>query len=125
MTKQLICLRSDTQNLTTTTFLWYQKETLSLCLDCYLSFLRATRKNFSREGSYFRIGKMGRSSTLLQEGDFNYPVNTPNVEYEKNGNELIKYKKLLRHNEKHPYVSECIDNGYIWGEDTVRGGEPL
>ena len=28
---------------------------------------------------------------------------------------------MLTHNDKHPYVSECVDNSYIWGEDTVRG----
>ena len=44
------------------------------------------------------------------------PIDTPVSEYE-----TAKYKKLLTHNDKHPYVSDCVNNGYIWGEDTVRG----
>jgi len=90
-----------------------------------LRFSTGKPKEFFSGRIVFPYWKNGKVVYFAARGDFNYPINTPNVEYEKNGESLIKYKKLLRHNEKHPYVSECIDNGYIWGEDTVKGGEPL
>jgi len=34
--------------------------------------------------------------------------------------ERAKYKKLLVHNDKHPYVDSCISNEWFWGEDAVR-----
>ena len=34
----------------------------------------------------------------------------------------MKYKKLLVHNDKHPYVSEQVDNRYFYGEDSVKPG---
>jgi DNA primase len=90
-----------------------------------LKFSTGNTKEFFSGRIVFPYWKNGKVVYFVARGDFSSPINTPNVAYEKNGNELIKYKKLLRHNEKHPYVSECIDNGYIWGEDTVRGAEPL
>lgn len=30
-----------------------------------------------------------------------------------------KYKKLLVHNAKHPYVAECVQNKYLFGEDNL------
>lgn len=86
-----------------------------------LRFSNGSTKEFFSGRIVFPYWKNGKVAYFAARGDFDLPVNTPNVKYEKNGEELIKYKKLLRHNEKHPYVSECIDNGYIWGEDTVRG----
>ena len=35
--------------------------------------------------------------------------------------EKAKYKKLLLHSDKHPFVSKTIANDYLFGEDTVRG----
>jgi len=86
-----------------------------------LKFSTGSPKEFFSGRIVFPYWKNGKVVYFAARGDFNYPINTPNVAYEKNGESLIKYKKLLRRNEKHPYVSECIDNGYIWGEDTVRG----
>lgn len=37
----------------------------------------------------------------------------------------MKYKKLLVHNESHPYVSEQVDNRYFYGEDSVMPGGDL
>ncbi|MFW6016824.1 MAG: CHC2 zinc finger domain-containing protein, partial [bacterium] len=37
-------------------------------------------------------------------------------EYEK-----AKYRKLTTHSDKHPYVSETVENSYFYGEDTIRG----
>lgn len=65
----------------------------------------------------------GKVVNFAARGDFADPVNTPDNQYEKNGNTIIKYKKLLTHNEKHPYVSEYINNGYIWGEDSIKGNK--
>ena len=44
---------------------------------------------------------------------------TPAVEREKG----MKYKKLLVHNEKHEYVSPCVQNSYFYGEDSLRGAD--
>lgn len=64
----------------------------------------------------------GKVVNFAARGDFDAPINTPNIDYEKrNGKEIIKYKKLLTHNEKHPYVSEYVNNRYVWGEDTLKG----
>jgi DNA primase len=48
---------------------------------------------------------------------------TPNVHWEKG-----KYKKLLTHSEKHPYVSEAVSNRYFFGEHALgqaRDGDLL
>lgn len=37
----------------------------------------------------------------------------------------MKYKKLLVHNDKHPYVSEQVRNSYFYAEDAARGAETL
>ena len=37
----------------------------------------------------------------------------------------MKYKKLLVHSEKHPYVSPTVTNEFFYGEDTARGAEML
>ena len=42
---------------------------------------------------------------------------TPTPEHEKG----MKYKKLLVHNERHEYVSRCVQNSYFYGEDSLRG----
>ena len=64
----------------------------------------------------------GKVVNFAARGDFNAPINTANKPWEKNEKgELIKYRKLYTHNEKHSYVAKCVNNGYIWGEDTVRG----
>ena len=39
--------------------------------------------------------------------------------------ERSKYKKLLTHSERHPYVSEALKNDTFWGEDSVRGAEEV
>lgn len=36
-----------------------------------------------------------------------------------------KYKKLLTHNEKHPYVSPCVENHWFYNEDDSRGSLKL
>lgn len=41
---------------------------------------------------------------------------TPVIEREKG----MKYKKLLVHNERHEYVSRCVQNSYFYGEDSLR-----
>ena len=41
---------------------------------------------------------------------------TPENDYE-----LGKYKKLLVHSQKHPYVRECIDNSDFYNEDCLSG----
>src|SRR5665647_2372633 len=86
-----------------------------------LWFSNSSTKEFFSGRIVFPYWKNGKVVYYAARGDFSSPVNTPNAAYEKNGDKIIKYKKLLRHNEKHPYVSECIDNGYLWGEDTIRG----
>lgn len=35
--------------------------------------------------------------------------------------EDVKYKKLLVHSDKHPYVSEAVQNAFFFGEDEVIG----
>lgn len=63
----------------------------------------------------------GKVVNFAARGDFDAPIKTPNNPYEKRDNgEIIKYKKLLTHNEKHPYVSEFVNNSYIWGADTLK-----
>lgn len=47
---------------------------------------------------------------------------SPQWEKERGG---MKYKKLLVHNEKHPYVSEQVRNNYFYGEDVARGADTL
>lgn len=42
-------------------------------------------------------------------------LGTPKTKYE-----TSKYKKLLTHSDKHPYVSECVNNRFIFGEDSIR-----
>ena len=37
----------------------------------------------------------------------------------------MKYKKLLVHNDKHPYVSEQVVNRFFYGEDSVKPGGDL
>lgn len=39
--------------------------------------------------------------------------------------EQAKYKKLLTHSEKHPYVSELLGNDHFYNEDAARGAEEL
>lgn len=46
---------------------------------------------------------------------------TPDNEYERGR----KYKKLLTHKEKHPYVSPTVRNDTFYGEDTIRGAEEI
>lgn len=41
---------------------------------------------------------------------------TPENDYEK-----AKYKKLLVHSQKHPYVRDCIDNSVLYNEDCLSG----
>lgn len=67
---------------------------------------------------YWVNGKVVAFAARGDEGkpEDNAVLHTPNNDYER-----AKYKKLLVYNEKHPYVSKCVNNRYIWGEDTVRG----
>jgi len=65
----------------------------------------------------------GKVVNFAARGDFTDPINTPDSQYEKNGNDIIKYKKLLTHNEKHPYVASCVNNSYLFGEDTLKGND--
>lgn len=37
----------------------------------------------------------------------------------------MKYKKLLVHGDKHPYVSPVVTNEYFYGEDSTRGATDL
>lgn len=37
----------------------------------------------------------------------------------------MKYKKLLVHNDKHPYVSEHVRNNFFYGEDAARGSDTI
>ena len=37
--------------------------------------------------------------------------------------EQAKYKKLLTHSDKHPYVSKLVANDFFYNEDAVRGSE--
>ena len=48
-------------------------------------------------------------------------IHTPDNKYEKRKGEFIKYKKLLTPNEKHPWVSDHVQN-IIAGADSLRGG---
>lgn len=36
-----------------------------------------------------------------------------------------KYKKLLTHSEKHPYVSQAVQNAYFYGEDEAIGAKEI
>lgn len=65
----------------------------------------------------------GKVVNFAARGDFADPINTPDSKYEKNGDTIIKYKKLLTCNEKHPYVAECVNNSYLFGEDTLKGND--
>lgn len=47
---------------------------------------------------------------------------SPQWEKERGG---MKYKKMLVHNDKHPYVSEQVRNHYFYGEDVARGADTL
>ena len=44
---------------------------------------------------------------------------TPEYERKKG----MKYKKLLVHNERHEYVNPCVQNSYLYGEDSLRGAD--
>lgn len=39
--------------------------------------------------------------------------------------EQAKYKKLLTHSDKHPYVSKLVANDFFYNEDAVRGAEEV
>jgi DNA primase catalytic core len=39
--------------------------------------------------------------------------------------EQAKYKKLLTHSDKHPYVSPLVGNDHFYNEDAARGAEEL
>ncbi len=45
---------------------------------------------------------------------------TPDVEQER-----AKYKKLLTHSEKRPYISKTAQNRYLYGIDSLRKGKPV
>jgi DNA primase catalytic core len=78
-------------------------------------FPTGSTKEFFSGRIVFPYWKNGKVVNFAARGDQDN-LGTPDTEYEQ-----AKYKKLLTHNDKHPYVSECVDNSYIWGEDTVRG----
>jgi DNA primase catalytic core len=80
-----------------------------------LRFSNGGIKDFFLGRIVFPYWKNGKVVNFAARGDQD-KLGTPNTEYEQ-----AKYKKLLTHNDKHPYVSECVDNSYIWGEDTARG----
>ncbi len=69
---------------------------------------------------YWHAGKVVAFAARGDEGkqEDSVYLNTPRNDYER-----PKYKKLLVHNDKHPYVSKCVNNNYIWGADTVRGND--
>lgn len=63
----------------------------------------------------------GKVVNFAARGDFNNPINTPDNIYEKKENgDIIKYKKLLTHSEDREYISECVNNSYVWGTDTLK-----
>ena len=80
-----------------------------------IRFSDGSTKEFFSGRIVFPYWKNGKVVNFAVRGDQDN-LGTPDTEYEQ-----AKYKKLLTHNDKHPYVSECVDNSYIWGEDTVRG----
>lgn len=63
----------------------------------------------------------GKVVNFAARGDFVAPINTPKAKWEMSGDQIIKYRKLLTHSEKHPYVNEAVNNSYIWGADTLKG----
>jgi len=73
---------------------------------------------------YWNGGKVvnfaARGSEKDKEGKVKNPeeqelLKTPNTPYEG-----AKYKKLLVHSEKRPYVNKSINNRYLFGEDSIR-----
>jgi len=73
---------------------------------------------------YWNCGKVvnfaARGSEKDKEGKVKNPeeqklLRTPDTPYES-----AKYKKLLVHSEKRPYVNKSINNRYLFGEDSIR-----
>lgn len=48
---------------------------------------------------------------------------TDETPLKKDGSEPSKYKKLLVHSDKYPYVSPTVQNSYFYGEDSLRGSD--
>lgn len=78
---------------------------------------------FSKDGRFFNEFFQGRIVfPYWESGQVVYfaargdkeKLHTPDNQYEG------KYKKLLTHNDKHPNVSELVNNRYIWGKDTLK-----
>lgn len=56
-----------------------------------------------------------------KRGDVRYMIGRKTDQTPTNRYEKAKYKKLLTHNEKHPYVSKHIKNDTLYGEDSLKG----
>jgi len=56
-----------------------------------------------------------------KRGTVRYMIARQTEHIPKNKWEQAKYKKLLTYNEKHPYVSEYINNNTLYGEDSLNG----
>lgn len=73
---------------------------------------------------YWNAGKVvnfaARGAERDKEGQIKYSdeyalLQTPDSKYE-----AAKYKKLLVHSEKRPYINKSVNNRYLFGEDSIR-----
>jgi putative DNA primase/helicase len=65
--------------------------------------------NFAARGS-----EKDKEGKVKNESEHNL-LKTPDTPYE-----AAKYKKLLVHSEKRPYINKSINNRYLFGEDSIR-----
>lgn len=61
----------------------------------------------------------------LSHGRAVYMIGRQTRDTEDVPHEQAKYKKLLTHSDKHPYVSQTVENSWLFGEDSIRRDHAL
>ena len=97
-------------------------------LEVYLKGQNFSQDQMLKSGLFFDWGErlqphfMGRFVfPYWKRGTVRYMIARQTDHTPKNKWEQAKYKKLLTHNEKHPYVSEYVNNNTFYGEDSLNG----